>query len=273
MVERLHCCLKDALRAPGATTTWAAELPWVLLGLRSTPREDTNISPAQPLYGTPLVLPNQYLSINNKQTKNEFIIQIDKILNNLPMTRHNTAADKELPEDLPRELWAADRVWVRRGGHAPPLSTLYDGPYAILQRSLRHFRLQLGNREDNVSTSRLKPCTGGAAVPTAAPPRRGWPRRKLPAAPPKRVRFSLAPTPQPAAADPGTVFPGKPPRFFARPGEAYSSRYPQRNRGPPAWQWDYTFFAARRDQEAGGSSVATPQKSCLRPSSQHETSA
>ncbi len=70
---------KDALLAHGATTTWAAELPWVLLGLRSTPRDDTNISPAQPLYGTPLVLPNQYLSINNEQTKNEFIIQIDKI--------------------------------------------------------------------------------------------------------------------------------------------------------------------------------------------------
>ncbi len=36
MVERLHCLLKDTLRAHGATSTWAAELPWVLLGLRST---------------------------------------------------------------------------------------------------------------------------------------------------------------------------------------------------------------------------------------------
>jgi hypothetical protein len=247
MVERLHRRLKDALLAHGATTTWAAELPWVLLGLRSTPRDDTNISPAQPLYGTPLVLPNQYLSINNEQTKNEFIIQIDKILNNLPMTRHNTAADKELPEDLPRELWATDRVWARQGDHALPLSTLYDGPYTVLQRSLRLFWLQLGNREDNVSTSRLKPCTGGAAAPTAAPPQCSRPCRE----PPKHVRFNLTPTPQPVAADPGTIFPGKPARFFARPGEASSSRYPQRNRGPPAWQWNYTFFAASRDQEAG----------------------
>jgi hypothetical protein len=140
------------------------------------------------------------------------------------MTRHNTAVDKELPEDLPRELWAEDRVWVRRGGHTPPLLTLYDGPYTVLQRSLRHFRLQLGNRGDNISTSRLKPCTGGAAVPTAAPSWRGRPCREPPAPPPKRVRFNLAPTPQPAAADPGTVFPGKPARFFACPGEASSSR-------------------------------------------------
>jgi hypothetical protein len=169
MVERLHRRLKDALRARGATATWAAELPWVLLGLRSSPREDTNLSPAQALYGTPLALPNQYLSINNEQTMNEFIIHIDSILKNIPMTRHNTAADKELPEDLPQELWAEDRVWVHRGGHAPPLAPLYDGPYTVLQRSLRHFRLQMGDREDNVSTSRLKPCAGGAAIPTAAP--------------------------------------------------------------------------------------------------------
>ncbi len=85
MVERLHRRLKDALRARGATATWAAELSWVLLGLQSSPREDTNLSPAQALYGTPLVLPNQYLSINNEQTMNEFIIQIDSILTLIKM--------------------------------------------------------------------------------------------------------------------------------------------------------------------------------------------
>ena len=67
MVERLYRRLKDSLRARGAANTWAAELSWVLLGLRSTPREDTNIYPAQALYGTSLVLPNQYLSLNNEK--------------------------------------------------------------------------------------------------------------------------------------------------------------------------------------------------------------
>ncbi len=53
MVERLHPCLKDALGTRGANATWVAELPWVLLGFRSQPREDSNISPAQAIYGTP----------------------------------------------------------------------------------------------------------------------------------------------------------------------------------------------------------------------------
>jgi hypothetical protein len=89
MVEWLHCRLKDALRTRGANATWAAELHWVLLGLRSQPREDSNISPAQAVYGTPLVLPNQYLSIDDTVTMNEFLVQIN---NNYSLPRHNFAA-------------------------------------------------------------------------------------------------------------------------------------------------------------------------------------
>jgi hypothetical protein len=113
---------------------------------------------------------------------NEFLIQINNILNNSSLPRHNVAADRELPEDLPPDLWAADRVWVRRCGHVPPLTPLYDGPYAVIQRSLRAFKLQIGGKEDNVSTSRLKPCS--ASTPTASPPARGRPRLHTAADPP-----------------------------------------------------------------------------------------
>jgi hypothetical protein len=166
MVERLHRHLKDALRTRGANAAWAAELPWVLLGLCSQPREDSNISPAQAVYGTPLVLPNQFLSIDDTVTMNEFLVQINNILNNSSLPRHNVAADRELPKDLPPDLWAADRVWVRRCGHVPPLTPLYDGPYAVIQRCLRAFKLQIGGKEDQVSTSRLKPCS--SSTPTAS---------------------------------------------------------------------------------------------------------
>jgi hypothetical protein len=247
MVEWLHRRLKDALRTLDANASWAAVLPWVLLGLRSQPREDSNISPAQ--------LPNQYLSIDDTVTMNEFLIQINNILNNSSLPGHNVAADRELPEDLPPDLWAADRVWVRRCGHVPLLTPLYDGPYAVIQRSLRAFKLQIGGKEDNVSTSRLKPCS--SSTPTASLPARGrpWLHPAVDPPPPptrerRRVRFDL--TPQPAAKDSGTVFPAQPCRFFERPGEATKSRYPRRQRGPPPGLKDYSFFLSHRDQEAGG---------------------
>jgi hypothetical protein len=116
--------------------------------------------------------------------------------------------------------------------------------------------LQMSDKEDNIS--RLKFYTSGSSTPTAAPPQRGRPRQEPPtvAAPPKRMCFNLAP-PLPAAADPGTVFPGMPAMFFAPAREASSSRYPQRNSRPPAWQQDYTFFAASCDKEVGRSSHLT----------------
>jgi hypothetical protein len=69
----------------------------------------------------------------------------------------------------------------------------------------------------------------------------------------RRVRFDL--TPQPAAADSGTVFPAQPCRFFERPEEATKSRYPRRQCGPPPALKDYSFFLSHRDQEAEGTYV------------------
>jgi hypothetical protein len=110
-------------------------------------------------------VPNQYLSIDDTVTMNEFLVQINNILNNYSLPRHNVAADRELPEDLPPDLWAAHRVWVHRCGH---LSLLYDGPYAVIQRRLRFFKLQIGGKEDKVSTSHLEPCS--TSTPTMTPP-------------------------------------------------------------------------------------------------------
>ena len=59
MLERSHQQLKDALRARTADADWPSHLPWVLLGLRAAPNEDSSISSAELLYGSPLVLPGQ----------------------------------------------------------------------------------------------------------------------------------------------------------------------------------------------------------------------
>jgi transposase InsO family protein len=63
MVERMHRQLKDALRARGAGPAWHSHLPWVLLGLRAAPKEDSAISSAELVTGTSLVLPGQLLQV------------------------------------------------------------------------------------------------------------------------------------------------------------------------------------------------------------------
>ncbi len=73
-VERLYCCLKDALRARAAGATRANELPFVLLGLRAQPREDTGLSLAESVFGAPIVLPNEFLQCDE--------LAVDSIIKN-----------------------------------------------------------------------------------------------------------------------------------------------------------------------------------------------
>ncbi len=59
MVERCHRQLKDALRARSSANDWPDHLPWVLLGMRAVPKEDSAVSSAEMVLGDPLVLPGQ----------------------------------------------------------------------------------------------------------------------------------------------------------------------------------------------------------------------
>jgi hypothetical protein len=79
-VERLHRRLKDALRARAAAATWSEELPFVLLGLRAQPREDAGFSPAEAVFGAPIVLPNEFLQ--NEE------MPVDAIIKNFSKTQH-----------------------------------------------------------------------------------------------------------------------------------------------------------------------------------------
>jgi hypothetical protein len=63
-VKRLHHRLKDALCANSGVATWSEELPYVLLGLRAQPREDTGLSPAEAVFGAQIVLPNNEFLLN-----------------------------------------------------------------------------------------------------------------------------------------------------------------------------------------------------------------
>jgi hypothetical protein len=242
-VERLHRRLKDALRARATVATWSEELPFVLLGLRAQPREDTGFSPAEAVFGAQIVLPNEFLQ-NDELSVDTIVKNFSKTLHvsapSLP--RHNSST--KLPSELPAELLSAPLVWVRWGGLVPPLQSLYDGPYSVLRRGPRSFTIRVGSRDEVVTVSRLKACTAADATP-GSPCCRGRPPGSRPGglAATKRVSFSdlLVSSPSSSSAlprdSPGTVFlPGK--EVFARPGPAAPSQppqtqYPFRQRTPP----------------------------------------
>jgi hypothetical protein len=206
MIERPHRRLKEALKARLAAADWPEHLPWVLLNMNVAPREDTGKSAAEMVYGTTLTLPAQLAASQERPV--EDILRALNSAEPIP-TRHR---DSAAPTGLPSLLADADMVYVRKGGQLPPLAQPYLGPYKVVEKNPKYFRLDIGGKMQSVSVDRLKPHTGAAATTPAAPPRRGRP----PAA-------RTEPVPSPTHRDQST---GLPATAIARP--ARTRRPPNR---------------------------------------------
>jgi hypothetical protein len=140
--------------------------------------------------------------------------------------------------------WASDdlarvpTVFVRRDGQVPPLQLLYDSPYTVIRRSLHQFTLRIGDKEDKVSTLRLKPCTDPTAPPVL-PRVRGCPPAAIRPQPSasgiSRRRVHFAPQ-QPAKLRWEPFSPGTPPGVFARPTAVldHTAARPAHNRRAPS---------------------------------------
>jgi hypothetical protein len=168
MVERTHGQLKAALRARLAGSRWPEHLPWVLLGLRTAPKEDSGVLEAELVYGAALALPAEFLSTAEPPVA-EFLQKLQQV--ELPATRPLSYA--EAAAKPPAALLQASHVYVRRSSTLPPLAPLYVGPYEVLERTDKCFRLAVGGREETVSIDHLIPHLG--ALPAA----RGRPRPPL----------------------------------------------------------------------------------------------
>ncbi len=102
LVERFHRRLKDALRARAAGSDWFSHLPWVMLGIRSAWREDSDFSPAEAVFGFQLVLSGQFL-ISPEPPSPSFLAEFQGVLAARPPLRtshHSTPAPTVLPTDL-----------------------------------------------------------------------------------------------------------------------------------------------------------------------------
>ena len=70
-------------------------------------------------------------------------------------------------------LERAAHVYVQRGGVGPLLADNYVGPYLVLEKGLKVFKLQLGERTEVVSRDQLKPQAGQVPPAAVELPRRG----------------------------------------------------------------------------------------------------
>jgi len=58
---------------------------------------------------------------------------------------------------ISKDLQNCSHVFVRIDTVKPPLTAPYSGPHRIISRSDKFFKVDLGNRSDNITIDRLKP--------------------------------------------------------------------------------------------------------------------
>ena len=169
MVERFHRSLKAALKARLLGPGWMDELPIVLLGIRSTWKEDLDAAPALLTYGTNLRIPGDFFPSNSAKRISPcstFVRDLQenfRMLSPLSPVHHGT-----MKKYLPRDLMSAEQVYVRHDAHRGPLVRPYDGPFKVLYRSDKHFDILRNNKSTRVSIDRLKPAY--SADPEFPPP-------------------------------------------------------------------------------------------------------
>ncbi|MFN9939802.1 MAG: hypothetical protein ACK56I_10050, partial [bacterium] len=59
------------------------------------------------------------------------------------------------------------------------MAAKYEGPFLVVAKVAKYFRIQTGNRVETVSVDRLKPHLGTGPVAPASPPARGRPRKAV----------------------------------------------------------------------------------------------
>ncbi|XP_050440014.1 uncharacterized protein LOC126845402 [Adelges cooleyi] len=156
LVERLHRPLKAAIRA-NETERWVEVLPLILLGFRASIKEDLGVTPAKMVYGATLRLPGDFLHTNRKDVDPvTFVGKLKDDMRELrPVPTLNHSKRKVF---IHPKLKECTHVFLQKDKPIKSLERPYDGPFKVMERDNKVFKIQAGKNLVNVTIDRIKPC-------------------------------------------------------------------------------------------------------------------
>lgn len=172
LVERWHRTLKTALRCHGPL--WTEALPFVLLGLRTTFKEDLKGSVAEFVYGQPLVLPGELVAPTPVASPSELPSLVERVKLHCSKLHPQPPAHHTPPRTyVPVALSSCTYVFLRDDTIKAPLQPPYTGPHKVLRRAANTMDILLHGSKTTVSLNRVKPALVEPASddsPTPSPP-------------------------------------------------------------------------------------------------------
>ena len=155
-LERFHRILKASIKAHASPTNWVDLLPLILLNLRNTVREGIGIAPAEILYGTTLRMPGELL-VASPEIKNtaEYVHQLRRYMKNLKPVPPRIATNRNV--FISKDLYKTSHVFLRIDRVRGVLEKPFQGPYPVLARSKKYFKINRDGKKVNISIDRLKP--------------------------------------------------------------------------------------------------------------------
>ena len=115
-----------------------------MLGIRASPKEDSGTSAREAALGHMLAFPGQLLPTTAPPADTPAPPGV------IPAAKRTYAEAAATPV-----LNGATHVYLQCGGVGPPLVDNYAGPYLVLEKGPKVFKLQLGERTEVVSRDRL----------------------------------------------------------------------------------------------------------------------
>lgn len=179
-----------ALTARADPAHWSQHLPFALLGIRSTVKEDLRCSAAELVYGSPLRLPGDFLAPGPPDSHQSHSAYLDNLHD---LFRSITPVPPRMPTRrtvfLSQDLKDASHVFVRTDRAKPPLTPHYSGPHRVLSRTPKTVVIDINGKHDTVALDRVKPAYVSAIIPSSTYPDMPSPPPQTPATR-KRVTWS-----------------------------------------------------------------------------------
>ena len=159
MIERFHRQLKAALYAHAMDNEeWSNSLPLVLLGIRSSVKEDLGHTPAELVCGSTMRLPGPFLassSANDTVSQHDFAVQLREAMDKLqPVQPRHPKSPKTF---ISQDLLECSHVFIRVDATKKPLQPPYEGPFKVEKRTRKTFFVTRKGKLENVSIDRVKP--------------------------------------------------------------------------------------------------------------------